>query len=228
MVAFIGTQSRGGLLAFGTCAIATFIWYLYHKKYTLALVIGTVFTIAVGIWVFTVFALKIEKFTVSLAGEKVKGSAYGQSLAGRMEQQRELATIGMRLPWFGTGPNARLLPGAGAKYQSWSAFTHTGPTDTMYGYVFAQFGMIGLVFLVVMQSYFLTYIRRGTAYRPFAFAAFFIGVAFTAHGLAEFLLYQRTFIVMNLLAAFASAPDLVTEKGKTLYRRIIRAPVAQA
>ncbi len=222
MAGLIATQSRGGLIGLGACAIGTFLWYVYHRRYVVATIIAAVFITGVSIWVFTVFALKIEKFTVSLAGEKVRGSEYGQSVAGRFQQQRDLMRIGMKQPLFGTGPNGNLLPGNAAPFAIWSPYAHVGATDTMYGYVFAQFGLVGLSFLVVMQGYLLAFFRRNTAHRPYAFTAFFVGLAFTFHGLSEFSLYQRTFIVMNVLAAYASAPDLVSEKGKAIFRRIVK------
>lgn len=224
MAAFMATQSRGGLLAFGACAVATFFWYIYHKKYLLATIIGTTVTVAVTIWVFAVFALHIEKFVVSLKGEKVQGSEYTQSLTGRLEQQKELINIGLRQPMFGTGPNFSLLAGPGAKFNIWSNYSHVGPIDTMYGYMFAQFGVVGLGFLVIMQGYFIFFMRKATAYRPYAFAAFFIGVGFSVHGLAEFLLYSRTFIVMNLLAAYAGSAYLANEEGRAPFKRLVKTP----
>lgn len=230
MGAFIATQSRGGLLALGGCAIGTLLWYLYHRRYFVATVIGAVFGVAVAIWVLAVFALKIEKFTISLQGEKVQGSAYLQSVTGRFQQQKELVNIGLKQPFFGTGPNFALLAGPSAGFSIWSPYSHTGPVDTMYGYTFAQFGVVGLAFLVCIQGYLIGFMRRATAYRPYAFAAFFVGVAFTVHGLAEFLLYSRAYIVMNLLAALAGSSELVNEAGKPAFRRVVKtvkAAVAQ-
>jgi len=104
----------------------------------------------------------------------------------------------------------------------YSPYSINGATDTNYGYMFAQFGLVGLVFLVCVQVFLVSFIRGSTAYRPFAFAAFFVGVAFSIHGLVEFLLYSRTFTVMNLLAAFAGSTLLVGEQGKAAFRRILK------
>jgi hypothetical protein len=222
MAALIGTQSRGGLLVFGACVVAAVCWYVYHKKILTAIIMATTVGIAVTIWVFAVFALKIEKFTVTLSGEKVRSSVYAQSLTGRMSQQRELIQIGLKQPVFGTGPNNSLLPGAGAGYKIWSSYAVIGSTDTTYGFVFAQFGLIGLAFLIAVEAYLIGFIRKSTAYRPYAFAAFFVGVTFAVHGLAESLIYQRIFIVMGLLAAYAGSNYLVSEKGRSPFHRIVK------
>jgi hypothetical protein len=217
MGAFIATQSRGGLMAFAACACATFFWYLYHRKYLMAVVVGATVTVGVVVWVFAVFALKIEKFTTTLEGEKVKGSVYNQSISGRLLQQRQLVTIGSQVPIFGTGPHfgTRMVT-------QWSSYTMSGPTDTMYGFMFAQFGILGLAFLTIMQAYMIAFVRSTTAYRPYAFAAFFVGVAFTIHGLVEFLLYSRTFMVMNVLVALAGATNLASEKGLPPFKRFVK------
>lgn len=217
MAAFICTQSRGGLVAFAACALATFFWYLYHRKYLMAVIVGTTVTVGVVIWVFAVFALKIEKFTDTLKGEKVKGSIYNQSLSGRLLQQRELVTIGSQVPLFGTGPHF-----GSNRVSEWSTYTMSGPTDTMYGFMFAQFGILGLAFLTIMQAYMIAFVRSTTAYRPYAFAAFYVGVAFTIHGLVEFLLYSRTFMIMNVLVALAGATNLATEKGLPPFKRLVK------
>lgn len=217
MGAFIATQSRGGLMAFAACALATFGWYLYHKKYVMAVTVGAVVSAGVVVWIFAVFALKIEKFTDTLQGEKVRGSIYNQSISTRLQQQRQLVLIGNQLPLFGTGPHfgSRMV-------DQWSSYTISGPTDTTYGFMFAQFGILGLAFLTIMQAYLIAFVRSSTAYRPYAFAAFFVGVAFTVHGLVEFLLYSRTFMVMNVLVALAGASNLASEKGLPPFKRLVK------
>jgi len=217
MAAFIATESRGGLAAFGVCAVATFLWFLYHRKYAMATIVGATVSAGVIVWLVAVFALKIERFTTTIEGETVKGSAYSQSFDSRLQQQRELIDIGLRQPIFGTGP---YFPFRGII--TWSPYTINGSTDTNYGFTFAQFGLVGLAFLIGIQLYMLGFIRTSVAYRPYAFAAFFIGVAFSVHGLVEFLLYGRTFMVMNLLAAFAGSPYLVSEKGRAVFRRRVK------
>jgi hypothetical protein len=92
----------------------------------------------------------------------------------------------------------------------------------MYGFVFAQFGLVGLAFLIAIEAYLIGFIRKTTAYRPYAFAAFFVGIAFAVHGLAETLLYQRIFIIMNVLAAYAGSTYLVSEKGRAPFHRLVK------
>ena len=229
MAAFIATQSRGGLAAFAICAIATFVWFFIHRKFWMATIIGGTVAVGVIIWLLAVFALKLERFTTTIEGEKVKGSVYTQSFTSRLQQQKQLIDIGLRQPIFGTGPNFGYQ-----NMQVWSPYTLSGSADTNYGFTFAQFGLVGLAFLVSIQFYLLAFIRASVAYRPFAFAAFFVGVAFTVHGLVEFLLYGRTFMVMNVLAAYAGSPYLVSEQGRAAFKRVVKAvgpapiPVATA
>ncbi len=216
MGAFIATQSRGGLIAFGACGIATFFWYVVHRKYGMAMTIGVVFTTGVALWVFAVFALKIEKFTSTLGGEKVRGSQYSDSIEGRFVAQKKLFEIGMRQPIFGVGPTF-----GRATLSTWSPYT-VRAADTTYGIMFAEFGLVGLIFIAMIVGYGCGFIRRDLAYRPYAFAAFFIAVAFAVHGYVEFLLYSRTFLVMNVLAAFAGSPYLVTEEGRAGFKRVVK------
>ncbi|HTQ09579.1 MAG TPA: O-antigen ligase family protein [Fimbriimonadaceae bacterium] len=217
MGAFMATESRGGLAAFGACAVATFAWFLYHRRYLVATIIGTTVAVAVIVWLMAVFALKIERFTKTIDPGTVRGSTYSQSFDSRLRQQHDLIDIGLRNPIFGTGP---YFPPRNVRI--WSVYTITGATDTNYGFTFAQFGLVGLAFLIAVQLYMISFIRSSVAYRPFAFAAFFIGIAFSVHGLVEFLLYGRTFMVMNLLAAYAGSPILVSEKGRAAFRRLLK------
>lgn len=228
MMAFIATQSRGGLAAFAACGIATFWWYAFHKKYKIALIIGSVFAVGVAIWLFAVFALKIERFTRTIQGEKVRGSVYAQSIDNRIATQGEAFRIGMKSPIFGTGPSFSLFAGPAGKVDIYSPYAIRGAIDGTYGLVFAQFGLMGIGFLLSMQGYLIAFIRRKVAYRPYAFAAFFVGVAFSVHGVVEYLIYGRPLIILGVLAAYAGSRYLASEKGRLPVRREVKTSHLQA
>lgn len=225
MSAFIATQSRGGLVAFAACCVGAFFWYVYHRKYAIAMTIAVIVGIGVAVWLFAVFALKIERFTRTLEGEKVKGSVYAQSIDSRVQQQRALFDIGAKVPLFGTGPSNYLFPGPRAKFVYLSSYSLMGDIDGQYGVVFAQFGLVGLLFLALMQGYMIAFIRRKTAYRPYAFAAYFVGIAFSIHGIVEFFLYGRVMIVLSLLAALAGSSFLASEEGRARFQRVVKLPI---
>lgn len=227
MGAFIATQSRGGLLAFGACAVGTVAFYWLNGKPRKAMLIAAVIAVSVVIWGVTVFALKVERFTRTIEGEKVRSSIYLRSIDVRVERQKECVRIGMKHPLFGTGPNSLLFPGDNVRVMYHSTSSILGTVDGQYGLAFAQFGLVGSALILAMFLTMVGFFRRRVAYRPYAFAVFFIGLGIIAHGVVEYLVYSRGWIVIHPLMALATCPYLVSESGRALARRAVPAVFAR-
>jgi hypothetical protein len=219
MAAFVATQSRGGLIAFAACAIGAVIFFWWNHKPKKALVIGAFVGAAVFIWGFSVFALHIERFTRTIQGEKVRSSVYLNSIDIRVARQMEALRIGMKRPFFGTGPNSILFPGDSPRVMMFSDSSLMGAIDGQYFLAFAQFGLVGTALVLAMFGYLMSFVRRSVAYRPYAFALFLIGIAVTTHGLVEFLLYARAWVIIHAVVALASSKVLQSESGRALSKR---------
>lgn len=224
MTTFILTQSRGGLFAFFTCAVGTVIYFWWNRKPKKAMLIASIIGVSTVVWVMVVFAFHIERFTRTIEGEKVRGSVYLQSIDVRILRQQEALRIGLKRPLFGTGPSSLLFPGGEPRTMYFSNSSIMGQVDGQYGLAFAQFGLIGTAMILAMFGYMISFIRHKTAYRPYAFAIFFIGIAITTHGLVEFLLYARAWVIIHTVMALATSPYLVSEAGRALSKRGVPLP----
>ncbi len=221
MGAFVSTESRGGLAAFGACAIGAVIFLLANRRPKKAIVVASVVGSLVLIWLVVVFTFKIERFTVTLKGEQVRSSADLASIDYRIEQQYKTFNVGAQRPLFGTGPNSLLFPGDRPRVLYYSTSSVMGTVDGMYGLIFAQFGLMGIAFLVLVIIQMLRFISPQLAFRPYAFTIFLIGIAFATHGLVEFILYARAWVVINTVMALASSRFLASESGRVLPVRAV-------
>ena len=79
----------------------------------------------------------------------------------------------------------------------YSPFAIRGPVDGQYGLVFAQFGLVGILYLFLIQGYLLSFIRE-MLLRPLCFRRFLYGGGFFLHGIVEYLLYSRRLFILSV------------------------------
>jgi len=219
LAAFISTESRGGMISFIAAGYATVLFFAYNGARKTALAIVTMVTLAILIWGFIVFALKIERFTRVIEGEKVRSSAYLGTFRYRLDRGQELIKLGLKQPIFGVG-RTNIALGSSERLAFQSASAVGGTLDMMYPRMFAEFGIVGIAFLASLILYLLGFIRKSVSSRPFAYSAFICGVIFFVHGFAEYLIFSRGMMMIGVVAALASSPWLVSEKGRLLIRKV--------
>ena len=217
LAAFIATVSRGGMITFIVAGYATFLFFFWNGRRGTSMIIFTMITLAILIWGFIVFALKIERFTRVIEGEKVRTSAYLGTFRYRLDRGGELIKLGMKQPIFGVG-RTNVALGSSERLAFQSASSVGGTLDMMYPRMFAEFGIVGMLFIFCVIGYLLSFIRRSMAARPFAYSAFICGVILFVHGFAEYLVFSRGMMVIGVVAALATEPWLVSERGRIVQR----------
>jgi hypothetical protein len=66
-----------------------------------------------------------------------------------------------------------------------------GKLDVTYPLLFAQFGIVGIVYMLALTGFFLRFILKRYVLHPYALLAFCTGVALAVHSFSEMLLLSE-------------------------------------
>jgi hypothetical protein len=200
VVGLIVSTSRGGYATlFVTIAAAALFFFVTRRPKTGGIIVGTLALAILG-FAAIVLTAKVELFKDLLVPPKVESSDIG-SLKYRMEQARRLMRVGMQHPIFGTGPSERLYFNENTSFYSTASVP--GKLDVTYPLLFAQFGIVGIVYMLALTGFFLRFILKRYVLHPYALLAFCTGVALAVHSFSEMLLLSELMYLVSIVAALA-------------------------
>ncbi len=228
VLGLIVSTSRGGYATLFVTIIAAGVFFLVTKRWkTGGIILGTV---AFSVLAFSAIVLtaKVELFKDLLVPPKVESADIG-SLKYRMEQGRRLVKVGMQHPIFGTGPSERLYFNEHTSFYSTSSVP--GKLDVTYPLLFAQFGIVGILYMLAVTGFFLRYILKRFILHPYALLAFGTGIALTVHSFSEMLLLSELMYLVAIVAALAVTkfkPIELVKKQTPRAFKIKRAELAES
>jgi hypothetical protein len=208
----VGTQSRGGLIAFFAMIVGAIIYLYWNRKaWTGTLIVAIGISLAlIGLSIVEIY--NIERFKRVIYGERVTSQAGLGSFAQRVEGRRHAFRLIDAFPVFGTGPNSLLYYNPRVAF--WSYYGTRQIVDGVYWRLWADTGIFGLLFVFCVLGYLLSHVRRDIARRPFSFSVFLFGVVISAHGIVENFVLVRGMIVVNVFVALAFVPAIIHERGR--------------
>jgi hypothetical protein len=202
ILGMIVSTSRGGYLTLGAVGLAAGFYFVWTRRPRTGWSLLALIAFAVTSFVFIAVTYNIPRFRDLFVPPKVQSGDLG-SLTYRLERARQLTARGMDRPITGTGPsdtlwrNERMLVKSSASVE--------GVLDASYPLIFAEFGMLGLVYLGGLIFYFLRYASRRRAVHPYAALAFLTGVAFAVHSVTEMLLRAQVMVLVSVVAGLAAS-----------------------
>ncbi|MEZ0324793.1 MAG: O-antigen ligase family protein [Fimbriimonas sp.] len=218
------STSRGGYATLFITIAAAGVFFLFTKRpKTGGIILGT---LAISVLAFSaiVVSAKVELFKDLLVPPKVESADIG-SLKYRMEQGRKLMKVGMQHPIFGTGPSERLYFNEHTTFFSSSSVP--GKLDVTYPLLFAQFGIVGILYMLALTGFFLRFALRRYILHPYALLAFCTGVALAVHSFSEMLLLSELMYLVAIVAALAVTRFKPIELARKPVPRQIRIPRAK-
>jgi len=200
VVGLILSTSRGGYLTAFAVALAAGGYFLWTGRRRTGFVVLGALASALLVFGAVVLNVKSPLFHDLLEPTKVRSTAFG-SLDYRLEHARRLVEVGMRKPITGTGPSLSLYDSPMVHYYSQSSVQ--GVLDVSYAVVFAQFGMIGLLYIGGLIYSLVRFGGRRRSVHPYALMGFLVGIAFGVDSLVEIIFITQPMILVSLAAGCA-------------------------
>lgn len=217
MIGALGsTQSRGGLIAFLAGALGCVIYLFVNRRPGLGFSIAgaTLALIVLGLGIIELY--NIKRFQAVIYGEQVRSASGLGSFQDRIEGRRTAMNIFSRYPLFGSSPTGVFY--FNRNFQYYSPLASRRIVDGIYFRMPADAGIFGLLFVLTLIGYMISFIRPSMSKRPYAFAVFICGIVIATHGLAENFLVTRGVIIVSCIVAITTVPGMVTERGREASR----------
>jgi hypothetical protein len=200
LVGLLVSTSRGGYVTYAAVFLAAAVFFLYTRRYKTGLAILGLIVAGVAVFTAIIFTANLRFFKDVISPPKVRSAAFG-SFDYRMEQARRLIEVGKDHPIAGTGPSQLMYESPHVDY--YSASSVSGIRDVSYAVIFAQFGILGMAYIVGVIYSLARFVSRRRAVHPYAALAFLTGVAFGIDMLVEVIFVGQPMILVSIGAALA-------------------------
>lgn len=204
VAATFATYSRMGALAILGLMAAMAVFYLVRANAKAATAWGMSFAAVLILGVSIIYAFDVKRFRAVIEGEgtvrNVKEEFGGWKM--RSEGMKKALALGAEHPVFGLGAT-----GAGTNRPDLivrNAFSFSTVLTGLYGYVFVQYGFVGLLYVTGSLLFFLWFLGRRDVPEGVAASAVAVGVVTALFGISEnslFLSYAAG--IIHLAAALA-------------------------
>ena len=190
----------------GFVGLAAGLFFLWTRRPKVGWsLVGLIAAAAVS-FVVIVINYEIPRFRDLVVPPKVQSADMG-SWTYRAERARQLTERGLDRPITGTGPSDMLWRNTLSIYRSASSVE--GALDVTYPIIFAEFGLMGLLYVAGILFYFLRFISRRRAVHPYAALAFLTGIAFAVHSVTEMLIRSQIMVLLSVVAGIAASRVIV-------------------
>lgn len=194
------STSRAGYGTMIVVVVAAGAYFLWTRRYRTGLILLGGLGVALLMGIFAAFTIKSKLFTELLQPPKVRSVALG-SVDYRLVRVRALVKVWEQHPIFGTGPSQTLYDNPKMMYHSESSVE--GVKDVSYSLILAQFGIVGILYIVGVIYSLVRFGSRRRSVHPYAMMAFLVGVAFATDSLAEIVFITQPMILVSMAAACA-------------------------
>jgi hypothetical protein len=206
VLALLVSTSRGGYVTLSVVGVAAGFFFIWTRRPRTGWAFMGLMATAVAAFAVIVVALDVPRFRDLVVPPRVPSADLG-SLSYRLERARQLVARGMDRPITGTGPSDTLWRSQRILYRSASSVE--GTLDVTYPLIFAELGMLGLVYMGGVIFFFVRSISRRRAVHPYAALAFLTGVAFAVHSASEVLLRSQVMLLMSIVAGLVASRVIV-------------------
>jgi hypothetical protein len=194
------STSRGGYITLGVTVFAAAVFFLMTNRPRNGWLIAGGLVASSLAFLAVVVAFDIKHFRNLISPPVVKSREAG-SLAYRLEMAQKLTQVGLQRPLTGTGPSDRIYMNRRTTY--YSSASVPGIHDVTYPLLFAQFGLVGILYMVGMVWFFVRFLSRKHARHPYALLAFCTGVMLAVYSTSEMLLRTDLMYLVSVVAALA-------------------------